>query len=63
MSFGPLAGSAATRIVCARSCALMPVVIPNLGAASMLTVYAVRQRVDVAFADRREPELVDALAA
>ena len=39
---GTGAGSTATRIVVARSCALMPVVTPKRGDASMLTVYAVR---------------------
>ena len=38
----PASGSTATRIVVARSCALMPVVTPKRGDASMLTVYAVR---------------------
>ena len=37
-----LVGSAATRMVAARSEALMPVVTPKRGAASMLTVNAVR---------------------
>ena len=63
MSAGPLAGSAATRIVCARSCALMPVVIPKLR--RRIDALRVRgaERIVVALANEREPQLVDALAA
>ena len=39
MSFGPLVGSMATEIVCARSCAEMPVEMPSF--ASIETVNAV----------------------